>query len=117
MTTPEKKPEAQAVGKRLRQFRFGLAIFLEDPRLKTLGTFAGLTNVHQDNLSNWELGRSNAPYWYTQRLKEKYGVSYLFEWIYGGDASGLPGRLRDTIEINGSISRSTETAFWKRKKA
>jgi hypothetical protein len=84
--------------RRLRDFRFGLADFLETPSLKTLRLFADKTDVPENNLTAWELGRANVPYWYVQRLKDKFGVSYLFEWIYGGDITGLSGRLAEKIE-------------------
>lgn len=97
MGTPTKKSETKDAGRRLREFRFGLAEFKEAPRFKTLRTFAEETGVDEDNLSNWERGVSLVATEYVARLKDKFGVSFLFEWIYGGDDSGLSDRLRTAI--------------------
>lgn len=98
MATPVQKTETKAAGNRLRLFRFALAEFRDEYALKTLRTFAGRTGTDEDNLANWELGRSLVPNYYVQRLKDQFGVSYLFEWIYGADDSGLPGRLSTEIK-------------------
>src|SRR5262249_39694927 len=98
MPTPIQKAENKAAGNRLRLFRFALAEFREDFSLRTLRTFANTTKEKDNNMNNWELGRSLVPNHYIQRLKEQYGVSYLFEWIYGADDSGLPGRLSAEIK-------------------
>ena len=97
MGTPAKKSETKDVGRRLRQFRYGLAEFKEAPRFKTMRAFAEETGIDEDNLSNWERGVSLVPLDYVASLKEKFGVSYLFEWIYGNDDSGLAERLQTAI--------------------
>lgn len=97
MATPIQKTATKAVGDRLRQLRFGLAEFAEAPHYKTMRTFADLTETDEDNLSNWERGVSLVPPIYVQRLKEQFGISFVFEWIYGGDKSGLSDRLTTAI--------------------
>lgn len=93
MPTPIQKAETRAVGNRLREFRYALADFKEEFNYRTLRFFADKTGVDEDNLTNWELGRSLVPLSYIERLKDQFGISYLFEWIYGNDARGLPARL------------------------
>lgn len=97
MATPIQKTATKAVGDRLRQLRFGLAEFAEAPHYKTMRTFADLTETDEDNLSNWERGVSLVPTEYVQRLKEQFGISFVFEWVYGGDKSGLSDRLKTAI--------------------
>lgn len=97
MGTPTKKSETKAAGRRLRDFRFGYAEFIEAPRFKTLRTFAEETGIDEDNLSNWERGISLVATDYVFKIKEQFGVSYLFEWIYGNDSSGLSDRLKTAV--------------------
>lgn len=57
--------------------------------------FAVTTEVDQTNLARWELGEVLVPPVYVVRLKDQFGVS--LDWIYAGDAGGLPRRLADTL--------------------
>lgn len=117
MGTPTKKSETKEVGWRLRQFRLGLAQARETYHLKTLRSFAEETGIDEDNLSNWERGVSLVPIDYIGHLKEHFGVNNLFEWIYGADARGLPGDLRDALKEAPPRQKKTAAADQRRKRA
>lgn len=75
-------------GRRLRRTREALGF-------RVRRNFATTTEVDENNLSKWELGDVLVPPAYAVRLKDRFGVS--LDWIYAGDAGGLPRRLADTL--------------------
>lgn len=75
-------------GARLRILREAL----EYPKARA---FAADTGTDEDNLSNWERGVALVPALYVRRLKGLFRIT--FDWIYDGDASGMPRDLARKI--------------------
>jgi transcriptional regulator with XRE-family HTH domain len=73
-----------ARGKRLRRTREALGY-------KTAREFAAVTGEAEKTLSAWERGQNDIPLRYVERIKRRFSITS--DWIYFGDAAGLPHAL------------------------
>lgn len=80
-------PKAE-YGARLRQAREALGW--------NIRRLAQLTDVPEDNLSNWERGVASVPPAYVSKLKDKFGIDA--NWIYHGDRRSLPFEIAIKLE-------------------
>ncbi len=55
------------------------------------GEFAEALGVGQSRYSNWLAGRHIVPPDVVARARERFGITA--DWVYCGDASGLPNRI------------------------
>lgn len=87
---PVRSPDIlEAVGARLKRTREAL------PGSPSQYELAAKLNVSRTTWSNWEQGEKLPDPVVMVRLKERFGVT--LDWIYSGDARGLPHELAETL--------------------
>ena len=92
MAPRQRRPQdyLEAVGRRLRVTRLALGA--------TAAELCQEIDARPKAYSQWENGKRLFDVLAAVRLKERYGVT--LDWIYGGDMSGLSGKLaRQVREI------------------
>lgn len=75
--------DARAVGKRITHVREALG--------QRQAEFARLVGISQQALNNYERGRQRPDIEQAMKICERTGAT--LDWLYFGDASGLPSRL------------------------
>jgi DNA-binding XRE family transcriptional regulator len=97
MPSPLDVSSFEAIGRRLLATRLALGF---ESQLE----FATAAGVSPQALNNYERGRSRPSLEIALSLCDRFGLT--LDWIYRGDAGGLPHRLAQTLTQTGGSSYS-----------
>ena len=85
----------ETIGKRLLATRLALGV-------ESQIEFAAMAGISPQALNNYERGRSRPSLEIALALCDRFGLT--LDWIYRGDAGGLPHRLVRELQRNGALS-------------
>lgn len=94
MSTPLDVSSYEAIGKRLVATRLALGF-------ESQMEFAAAANISPQALNNYERGRSRPALEIALALCNRFGLT--LDWIYRGDAGGLPHRLVQALTVTGAL--------------